>query len=245
MNEVLKKIMQTGVVKSTDGSIVPLTSHIDLDQGRFLQKMISKANGEISLEVGLAYGISALFICDSFIKTKDHRHIVIDPFQLTQWKGIGLNNLKMAGFERSIDFYNLPSHLALPQIETQKMILDFAFIDGMHTFDYSLIDFFYIDRMLRIGGIVVLDDVGMAGIKKLCKYILTNRAYSLVDYSGSIKDSIPLSIFSKIIKFFLSPFLNSRRVEFLVKAGIFRGIRCIAFRKESEDTRHWAYHRYF
>jgi len=32
--------------------------------------------------------------------------------------------------------------------------IDFAFVDGWHTFDYTLIDFFYIDKILRSGGLV-------------------------------------------------------------------------------------------
>jgi len=44
--------------------------------------------------------------------------------------------------------------------EAQGERIDFAFIDGAHTFDHVLVDFFYIDRMLNVGGIVAFDDVG-------------------------------------------------------------------------------------
>ena len=36
--------------------------------------------------------------------------------------------------------------------------LDFIFIDGWHTFDYTLVDFFYSDLLLKIGGIIIIDD---------------------------------------------------------------------------------------
>lgn len=245
MNKVLEEIVNNGCVKSPNGDIIEIHSHIDFGQGEFLQQIITKIGAEVSIEVGLAYGISALFICDSLIKTSNTCHIVIDPYQFTDWKGIGFNNLKMAGYDNFVEFHNLPSHIALAQLETRKLNIDFAFIDGYHTFDYALIDFFYIDRILRTGGIVVLDDVGMKGIKKLCKYIFTNRSYSLIGYWGSLQGATPKGFLSKLIKFILTPFLNNKRVEAFVKIGLFRGIRCIAFKKEAEDKRHGAYHHNF
>ena len=237
--------MESGIIKGPDGKLKPLHGHIDFSEGMFCQEIISKTKSEVGLEVGLAYGISALFICDALIKTAKTRHIVIDPYQFIDWDGIGLNNLKMAGYENLIEFYELPAHIALPQLETRKVKVDFAFIDGWHTFDYALIDFFYIDKILRVGGIVALDDTCMRGVKKLCKYILTNRAYSLVGYWGGLKGSTPKSIIYRLIKSFLTPFLTTKRIECFVKLGFFGGIRCIAFRKESEDTRDGVFHRYF
>ncbi len=245
MNSVLKDIIENGTIKGHDGKSKQLHSHVAYGEGMFCQEMISKTRGEVSREVGLAYGISALFICDALIKTVKTRHIIIDPYQFIDWDGIGLNNLKMAGYENSIEFHESPGHIALAQLETREAKVDFAFIDGFHTFDYALIDFFYIDRILRVGGIVALHDTNMRSIKKLCKYILTNRAYSLVGYYGTLKDGIPERRISRVIRFFLTPFITTKRIEYFVKLGFFGGINVIAFRKESEDTRDWDFHRYF
>ena len=40
---------------------------------------------------------------------------------------------------------------------------DFIFIDGWHTFDYTLVDMFYADRLLRIGGYLLIDDALHSG----------------------------------------------------------------------------------
>jgi NAD(P)-dependent dehydrogenase (short-subunit alcohol dehydrogenase family) len=56
-----------------------------------------------------------------------------------------------------------------------------GFIDGWHTFDHVLIDFFYIDQMLNTGGVVVFDDVGYPAIKRACDFIITNRNYDVYD----------------------------------------------------------------
>ncbi len=49
--------------------------------------------------------------------------------------------------------------------------LDFIFIDGWHTFDYTLIDFFYADKLLRKDGIILIDDALHKGVEKFVKNI--------------------------------------------------------------------------
>jgi predicted O-methyltransferase YrrM len=68
-------------------------------------------------------------------------------------------NLRRAGFEDLITFYPEPSYRCLPRLEASQETFDFAFVDGMHTFDYVFTDFFYIDKMLPVGGVIVFDDV--------------------------------------------------------------------------------------
>jgi len=82
--------------------------------------------------------------------------------------------------------------------------IDFAFIDGMHTFDYTLIDFFYIDRLLNAGGVIVFDDLCIPAVNKVCRYALTNRAYSLFE----IQDLPRLSLNKKLL--LSMPFLSKK-----------------------------------
>ena len=55
--------------------------------------------------------------------------------------------------------------------------LDFIFIDGWHTFDYTLVDFFYADLLVREGGMIIVDDVLHRGVNKFEKYIKTNYGF--------------------------------------------------------------------
>lgn len=251
MNPVLAEILETGHVRTTDGETIQLHSHIPPEEGRFLQEIICETKSTVSLEVGLAYGISALFICDALQKKAKTRHIVIDPHQMNGWwNGIGINNLRRAGYEEIIEFYGLPSHLALPQLAAQQIEIDFAFIDGWHTFDHTLIDFFYIDKLLRVGGVVALDDGHYQSIRKLCRFIATNRSYSVLrclrhdlHRKLSVKRRIlrRAGSFSKTV----GRLLKSEFLEPDIELGLVPGSRCIAFRKEAHDTRRWDFHREF
>ena len=51
--------------------------------------------------------------------------------------------------------------------------------DGMHTFDYVFIDFFYIDKMLNVGGVAVFDDTHFPSTRKVCRFILRNLGHSI------------------------------------------------------------------
>ena len=65
----------------------------------------------------------------------------------------------------------------LPRLLEKNVTLDFAFIDGWRTFDYTLLDFLYIDKMLRPGGFLVLHDYNWPSKRKVAGYILTHRKY--------------------------------------------------------------------
>ncbi len=252
MNAVLERILQTRQVETTEGQRLPLEgSEVPAEEGRWLQAIVSEIKPAVSLEVGLANGLSALFICEVLAQQRSARHIIIDPYQETNWQSVGLTNLRRAGYGTFIEFYPLPSHQALPQLEARDVTLDFAFVDGAHTFDYALVDFFYVDRMLRVGGVIVLDDTDCyPGLRKLCRFIAKNRAYSVYRCSSLPRQRRPtlkhqvfegLARVSGTVKRLARP----EALEPDLALGLLPESRCIAFRKEADDTRRWDFHQEF
>ncbi len=201
MNSVLQEILASRHVVTRDGTTIPLNSEISETEGAVLQRYIRAVNPQVTLEVGLAYGVSALFICDALAEVHGRKHIAIDPFQRgvrsidyvvgsahamrVGFDGLGLLNLERAGHRDLVEFHDEPSYRALPRLEAAGQAVDLAFIDGWHTFDYALIDFFYIDRMLAVGGVLILDDTLCPPVRKLARYIVTNRHYELEEADTS------------------------------------------------------------
>jgi len=110
---------------------------------------------------------------------------VIDPYQHDKlWRGIGIRNLRQAGFGDIVELIEEPSHLALARLESEGLSVDFAFIDGAHTFDFVLVDFFFVDRILKAGGIVVFDDADYPSIRRTLRYIVKNGAYRVYGSAG-------------------------------------------------------------
>jgi predicted O-methyltransferase YrrM len=110
MNEVLRSILSNGSITTEDGKYRSLESAISPAEGDFLQEMIRSVRPWVSLEVGCASGISSLYICEALREVNAAKHIIMDPYQYSEFEGIGLANLKRAGYLDIIDFQETPSY---------------------------------------------------------------------------------------------------------------------------------------
>jgi predicted O-methyltransferase YrrM len=248
MTPILEEILRTGEVSAPDGKKIGLHSAIDATKGEKLQDLILAKRPHVSLEVGLAHGVSALFICDAMMRVGGRRHIAIDPVQRSGWQEIGLRNLDKAGFGPMVDFRERESQVALPQLLSEGAEIDFAFIDGWHTFDHVLVDFFYIDRMLRVGGVVVFDDASWSSVHPVCRFVATNRAYRACGFVG---EAPPTRIGARVARWaarrngFARRLFNTRLSIPDEDLGFSWNSRLIAFEKLADDSRAWDFHREF
>jgi len=261
MIQILQEIFETNLIPTPNGEKVNIgLTSIDRNEAEFLLQILLELKPSVTLEIGLAYGISAMVICSTLENISSNRHIIIDPYQSSQsgYRGIGLFNLQRAGFERLIEFHETFSYIALPQIEANGQKIDFAFIDGCHTFDFVLVDFFYIDKILREGGIVVFDDADWPAIRKVIRFIVTNLSYSV--YKRMPSKFHNLSVKHKTFDVFVnlvSPLFNSISRIPGFRKPITRAIgaellgvdkkfglkgSCIALRKNKKDERRYDYH---
>jgi predicted O-methyltransferase YrrM len=185
MNSVLKQILDTGIV--SDGTkTARLHSNMQRDEGELIQQLIANVKPSMTLETGMAYGVSTLYVCEALSRLpQPTRHIAVDPVQSTGWQGLGRYNIRQAGYEAMVQVIEEGSEIALPRLLAGGTRIQFAIIDGWHTFDHALIDFFYINRMLSVGGVVLLDDVSYESIHKLVRYILNYPAYRMMGVAGT------------------------------------------------------------
>ncbi len=161
--DVLRRVM-------VDNTIVKVNSCIKSQEGNFISEIIQRYKCKSCLEVGMAFGVSAMYILSS---DKNTTLISIDPFQSTQWNNSGRKLMKMIGVSSRHKLIEEKSFIALPAL-LKKYKFDFIFIDGWHTFDYTLIDFFYSLELLNDDGIIIIDDALHKGVSKCVKYIETN-----------------------------------------------------------------------
>jgi predicted O-methyltransferase YrrM len=243
MNQVLESIVKTGRTVLPTGDDVEATSYIDEYCGSLLQNIITTTRPEVGVEVGLAFGISALYILDAFQEIGGQKLIGIDPAQHDQyWRGGGLYNIRRAGYESLYEFYESTSQQILPALVGKGQRIQFAFIDGWHTFDHTLVDFFYIDQMLDVGSVVVFDDVAYPSIRRVCDFVLTNRDYEINDcvrlqQNGSFRQDI-----KHRLKNLLNPFVRTDKTPALDaqdKEHKIKDVYFLALKKRSEDARKW------
>ena len=134
------------------------------------------------LVVGCANGLSALAICQALEDggaPPAAQLTSIDPFQSTQWAGTALANLARAGLAHRHRLLEEKSYAALPALLAAvragvEQPFDAIFVDGMHLFDYTLVDLFFADLLLRDGGVLLLDDVRHRGVAPVYDYVIKN-----------------------------------------------------------------------
>lgn len=168
--DLYKLIIDTIKRVNLDNNITKINSSIKSQEGNYIKDMIQKYSLKSCLEIGFAFGISAMYILSS---DTDIKLISIDPFQSTQWNNSGKKLLKELNLHQRHKCIEDKSYIALPSL-LEKHKFDFIFIDGWHTFDYTLLDFFYSFLLLNVGGIIIIDDALHKGVNKCVKYIETN-----------------------------------------------------------------------
>jgi predicted O-methyltransferase YrrM len=168
-----------GSVRDDAGRAAALAPHsIERTQGEALRDLAIAEKAERTIEVGLALGISALFLCQAVL-SRGGRHVAIDPFQGESWNGAGLRTLREAGVQDLVKVVEEESQLALPRLVAEGRQFDFAFVDGDHRFEGVFLDLYYMTRLVKPGGVVVVDDMWMPAVRTAVAYVEKNLGVTL------------------------------------------------------------------
>jgi predicted O-methyltransferase YrrM len=170
---MLDSIAQSETTLSENGDVVTLKWHVNARYARFLYVFVKLFQPKRILEVGMANGISSAYMAtaqNTYLKQKD-AHVIIDPFQSTQWSRAGIALLRRLNLHENTRVIEDYSYRAIPQLDREGERFDMAFIDGSHCLDYTLTDVLTSDRVLEIGGLLLLDDSSAFGVKYAVKYL--------------------------------------------------------------------------
>lgn len=178
----LEQILSSKTAFDQNGKERLVTGGVSSKEARFITSLIKANNLTICLETGVAYGVSTLAICSALSDLRDAgsscKLFGADPCQFTDYDGTALESLRRTGLSGLFELLEGPSHLMLPQLIERGIKVDFAFIDAWHTFDYTLIDVFLADKLLRPGGFLLMHDYVMPSKKKVWRYLLSHRKYT-------------------------------------------------------------------
>jgi len=253
MNQFLAAIIAANQTQDEYGNTVELHSGVSQEEIDFISSLIRDHHLSRAVEVGCAMGMSSLAISDAIKDEGGSVHYIIDPHQKSQWKNIGISNLKRAGFA-DVTFIEDYSEFALPALVKKGVRVNFGFIDGWHTFDHTLIDFFYINRMLEVGGVVVIDDVQMPAINKMIRYLYNYPGYR---FAGKVRNkaiTAKRKLFSKATAVIggLRHLTGRRIAAEIYSPKLLRSDEAlqldssmIAFKKISPDERDWNWYANF
>jgi len=163
-----------------EGQMYPLDaiSRISPAEGMWLYQLCREMKPQNTLEIGLGYGFSTIYVLAALKTNGVGHHIAIDPFQLrvnSKWRGIGLQHAKQLQVESLFSFFLDRSVSVLVDFAKQKKQFEVIFIDGGHLFDEALLDFTLSAVVCPDGGHIVLDDTWMPSSRRVTDFIRTNR----------------------------------------------------------------------
>jgi len=174
-------------VSRTDGSehaLFPIA--IPPEEGEALRSWVIREGAVRTIEVGLGYGISALFICDGLLAGGDPgaNHVAIDPNQESRFSNCALEFLEEAGVRGLVEFHAEESQIALPGFLSDGRTFDLAFVDGDHRFDAIFTDLMFLGRLVRPGGVVFVDDYQLPAIEKAASFFVANLDWVMEEISA-------------------------------------------------------------
>ena len=187
VREAIERLVRDGTVTARlDGSVhraFPIA--VGPAEGAAIRSWVVREKAARTIEVGLGYGVSALFVCEGLVANGAPlaRHVVIDPNQEHFFANCGLQVLQDAGVIGLVEHHTGESQIVLPRMAGEGRTFDLAVVDGNHRFDAAFADLYYLRRLLRPGGIVFLDDYHLPGIAKAASFFLANLGWSLEEVS--------------------------------------------------------------
>lgn len=159
--------------------------NISKGYGEFLYNLVVEKRLKKSVEIGLGYGSTALFVSagHKVIGDADSYHIAIDPKQGEKWNRVGVENIAKLDYHR-FKLIEEPSYIALPKLLSQLVKessgrkdvnrADLCIIGGWNEYQLSLLDLFYCDLIVEKEGYIAVTEEDKSASDELVKFISKN-----------------------------------------------------------------------
>ena len=160
----------------TNGELCPLdpATHISPEEGMWIHNLCRQLRPKKTVEIGLAYGFSTIYILAALHENGMGSHTAIDPHQ-PAYHEIGLRHPEKLNMADAFSLIRQMSVPALVDLHRKDEHFEFIFIDGNHRFDDVLVDFILSSEVCAIGGHIILDDMWVPAVQKTVSFVRLNR----------------------------------------------------------------------
>jgi len=140
------------------------------------------------IEIGLAYGSSALAIGEALctIGSTEVSHIIIDPFQASAYDNVGWDAMLAAGLAGQTRLIAEASSIVLASLVADTYSADAAFVDGSHRFHEVFVDLYFLQKIVRPGGLIILDDAEWPSVATAVRYFDNNLGWLPLAIAGRL-----------------------------------------------------------
>lgn len=203
MNSAIDELIAAGEFTHR-GRQYPIAYCTPVDICRRYRRLIMDRNAKRILEIGTLFGFSTLFLVDAASQTGGEVDTIDIRYAKRTWSDgqeiediheVAERLVTQAGLDKHVTFHVGNSVSVLAQLLRKQITYDFALIDGSHQFHIALLDFIGVDRMLKVGGYVALDDVGpgvsakdglAGGPNRVLTTILATKRYEIELWSPNV-----------------------------------------------------------
>ncbi|MFK4185516.1 class I SAM-dependent methyltransferase [Streptomyces sparsogenes] len=180
IRQVRRRLVEEGPSRTRDREADFETVTVPERDCDLLRDLLISEGVQTVVEVGLAYASSALAIGEALITVNRPRprHIIIDPLQESDWSNVGWELLCSAGLGSIASLVPRPSSMALPQLLSEGLTADAAFVDGSHRFHEVFVDLYFLRKIVRPGGLIVVDDDWAPSVRTAVRYYEQNLGWT-------------------------------------------------------------------
>jgi predicted O-methyltransferase YrrM len=158
-------------------------------EGAALREWVRREGARQTLEVGLGFAISTLFICEALLENGGEiGHVAVDPYQFeslpghrTLYGGVGVATLEEAGVRDLVELLVERSETALPRLLAEGRSFDLAFVDGNHRFEGVFLDLVFCGKLLGPGAVVFADDMQLPAVRRAVQFCVSNLGWTVED----------------------------------------------------------------
>ncbi|MDX2117373.1 MAG: class I SAM-dependent methyltransferase [Planctomycetota bacterium] len=144
--------------------------------GEFLRDVVIRERAKRTLEIGLGLGLSALSIAEALLTGRlagGVSHTIVEPDPgLLEWAGF--DQYCASGAMAFTTVVQEDSRLAMPRMVANGDEFDFVYVDGGHWYDFVFLDIHYALRLIRPGGLIVVDDHWMQSVQMALAFFHAN-----------------------------------------------------------------------
>lgn len=171
---------------------------ISPSEGMWLYDLCVSVKPKATIEIGMAYGYSTLYLLAAIARNQLGCHTAIDPFQRSFYHGIGLAHVQaLASTQASDSPFRLiedrSDRVATDLVRSNSMF-EIIFIDGNHRFDDVLVDFCLYAPLCTIGGYMIFDDIWMSSVRTAVAFVRANRT----DFVEIYTDQSNICVFRRV-----------------------------------------------
>ena len=182
IREVRRRLREDGPPRTRDHEGDFARVAIPDDFADEIRDLLIAERAGVVVEVGLAYGSSALAIGEALVTvgTPAPQHLIIDPFQDQAFTDVGWELLGDAGLHGIARLIREFSSLALPGLLDDGLVADAAFVDGSHRFHEVFVDLYFLRKIVRPGGLLLMDDGHKPPVRTAVRYFEENLGWAVL-----------------------------------------------------------------